>query len=124
ETKELWSNRELTMYMNSPVLEGDHLYGLTNKRKGQLFCAEAATGKVLWMTEGREGANAAILQTKDLLFILNNDAGLIVAKKSAKGFEQVARYSVADSATYAHPVIWGKRILIKDDAAVALWSLE
>jgi outer membrane protein assembly factor BamB len=124
ETRELWSNRELTMYMNSPVLEGDHLYGMTNKRKGALFCAEVATGKILWTTEGREGANAAILHTKDLLFILNNDAGLIVARKNPKAFEQVAKYSVADSATYAHPVIWGKQILIKDDAAIALWTLE
>ncbi len=124
ETRELWSNRELTMYMNSPVLEGDHLYGMTNKRKGALFCAEAATGKILWTTEGREGANAAILHTKDLLFILNNDAGLIVARKNPKAFEQVAKYSVADSATYAHPVIWGRQILIKDDAAIALWTLE
>jgi outer membrane protein assembly factor BamB len=124
ETKELWSNRELTMYMNSPVLDGDYLYGMTNKRKGALFCAEAATGKVLWTTEGREGANAAILHARDLLFILNNDAGLIVARKNPKAFEPVAKYSVADSATYAHPVIWGKQILIKDDAAIALWTLE
>ncbi|MDQ3009685.1 MAG: PQQ-like beta-propeller repeat protein [Acidobacteriota bacterium] len=124
EPKEVWRNAELTMYMNSPVLDGDHLFGMTNKRKGQLFCAEAATGKVLWTTEGREGANAAILQAKDLLFILNNDGGLIVARKSPKGFEQVAKYSVADSATYAHPIVFGNRILIKGDAAIALWSLE
>jgi len=124
DTKQLWHNRELTMYMNSPVLDGEHFFGMTNKRKGALFCAEAATGKVLWTTEGREGANAAILQAKDLLFILNNDAGLIVARKSTKGFEQVARYSVADSSTYAHPVIQGKQILIKDDAAITLLSLD
>ncbi len=124
EAKELWHNRELTMYMNSPVLEGDHFYGMTNKRKGSIFCAQAATGKVLWSTEGREGANAAILHSKDLLFVLNNDAGLIVAKKNSAAFEQVARYSLADSATYAHPVIWGKNILVKDDASIALWALE
>ncbi len=124
ETKELWSNKELTMYMNSPVLSGGHFFGMTNKRKGSLFCAETATGKVLWSTEGREGANAAILHTKDLLFVLNNDAGLIVAKKNAAKFEQLAKYTVADSATYAHPVIWGKSILVKDDASIALWNLE
>lgn len=110
--------------MNSLVLEGDHFYGMTNKRKGSIFCAQAATGKVLWSTEGREGANAAILHSKDLLFVLNNDAGLIVAKKNSAAFEQVARYSLADNATYAHPVIWGKNILVKDDASIALWALE
>lgn len=124
EAKQLWHNRELTLYMNSPVLEGDHFYGMTNKRKGSIFCAEAATGKILWSTEGREGANAAILHTKDLLFVLNNDAGLIVAKKSAAGFEQLAKYSVGESATYAHPVIWGKHVLVKDDASIALLAVE
>jgi outer membrane protein assembly factor BamB len=123
-TKQIWHNPEIAMYMNSPVIEGDYLFGMSSKRKGQYFCLEAATGKVLWATEGREGANAAILNAKDALLILTNDASLIVAKKSAKGFEQVAKYSVADSPTYAHPAPMGKMILIKDDASMALWSLE
>jgi outer membrane protein assembly factor BamB len=123
-TKQVWHNPEIAMYMNSPVLEGDHLFGMSSKRKGQYFCMEAATGKVLWTTEGREGFNAAILNAKDALLILTSDANLIVAKKSAKGFEQVAKYSVADSATHAHPVLMGKMILVKDDAAMVLWSLE
>jgi len=123
-TKQVWHNPEIAMYMNSPVLEGDHLYGMSSKRKGQYFCLEAATGKLLWTTEGREGFNAAILNTKDALLILTSDANLVVAKKSAKGFEQVAKYSVADRATYAHPVLMGKHILVKDDATIALWGLE
>jgi outer membrane protein assembly factor BamB len=124
EPKELWRNAELTMYMNSPVLDGDHLFGMTNKRKGQLFCADAATGKLLWTTEGREGVNAAILNTKDLLFILTSDASLIIARKSTKGFEQAAKYPVANSATFAHPALIGKQILVKDESSVSLFSLE
>jgi outer membrane protein assembly factor BamB len=123
-TKEIWRNPDIAMYMNSPVLEGDHLFGMSSKRKGQYFCLDAATGKVLWVTEGREGVNAAILNTKDALLILTSDANLIVAKKSAKEFEQVAKYSVADSATYAHPVVLGKKILIKADVAMVLWGVE
>jgi len=122
--KQVWNNPEIAMYMNSPVLEGDHLFGMSSKRKGQFFCLEAATGKILWTTEGREGAGAAILNAKDVLLILTSDASLIVAKKSAKGFEQLAKYSVADSATHAHPVAIGKSILIKDDGAIALWNIE
>jgi outer membrane protein assembly factor BamB len=122
--KQVWHNPEIAMYMNSPVLDGDYLFGMSSKRKGQYFCLEAATGKVLWATEGREGANASILNAKDALLILTSDANLIVAKKSVKGFEQVAKYSVADSSTYAHPAPMAKMILVKDDAAMALWSLE
>jgi hypothetical protein len=31
---------------------------------------------------------------------------------------------VADSETWAHPVVIGKQILIKDKSTLALWSLE
>src|SRR5262249_36935635 len=123
-TKQVWHNPEIAMYMNSPVLDGDHLFGMSAKRKGQYFCLEPATGKVLWTTEGREGFNASILNAKDVLLILNSDAGLIVAKKSAERFEQLAKYSVADSPTYAYPLMIGRRILVKDDASIAMWSLE
>jgi outer membrane protein assembly factor BamB len=123
-TKQVWHNPELTMYMNSPVLDGQYFYGMSAKRKGQFFCAEAATGKVLWATEGREGNQAAVLNAKGALLILTSDANLIVAKKATDKFQQLAKYSVADSATYAHPVLLGKKILIKDDATLALWSIE
>jgi hypothetical protein len=78
----------------------------------------------LWTTEGREGDNAAVLASGDLIFILTTDANLTVAKKSDKKLESIARYSVADSSTWAHPVLIGKHIVVKDDANLALWSLE
>jgi outer membrane protein assembly factor BamB len=124
QTQPVWSNPELTLYMNSPVLEGDHLYGLTNKRKGMFFCLEAATGKLLWQTEGREGATAATLSTKEALFFLTSDASLVVLKKSPAGFQQLAKYTVADSSTYAHPVLLGKQVLVKDEGNLSLWSFE
>jgi hypothetical protein len=47
-----------------------------------------------------------------------------VATKSTKGFEQVARYTVADSPTWSHPVILGKQLLVKDEANLILWSFD
>lgn len=122
--KQVWHNPKVAMYMNSPVLDGDLLFGLSSQRKGQFFCLDARTGEILWTTEGREGENAAVLSAGPVLFFLTNDAKLIVAKKSAKGFEPVARYTVADSPTWPHPVVLGKQILVKDDANLTLWSLE
>jgi len=119
--KLIWKTEVGSGY-SSPVVSKDRAW--IHARKGQYFCLEAATGKVLWITEGREGANAAILNAKDALLILTSDANLIVAKKSAKGLEQVAKYSVADSATYAHPVAMGNRILVKDDASISLLAFE
>lgn len=124
QIKEVWHNPKVAMYMSSPVLDGDYLYGLSNLRKGQFFCLDARTGEVLWTTEGREGANASLLDAKNVLFMLTSDAELIIASKSAKGFEQRARYTVADTPTWAHPVVIGKQILIKDEANLTLWNIE
>ena len=47
--------------MSTPVLEGRPLYGLSHRKKGQLFCLDAATGKTVWLSEGRQGDNAALV---------------------------------------------------------------
>ncbi len=112
------------MYMNSPILSGDMMFGLSHKNRGQFFCLDASTGKTLWTSEGRQGENAAMLMAGELMFLLTNDADLILARKSAKAFEIVKRYRVAESPTWAHPVITGNRILIKDASTLALWSLD
>ena len=122
--KQVWHNPEVTMYMSSPVLDGDNLYGMSSQRKGQYFCLNARTGEVIWKTEGREGNQASIVNAGGVLLFLTADANLIVAQKSTKGFEPLARYTVADSATFAHPAIVGRQILVKDDGALSLWNIE
>lgn len=124
EATEVWHNPEICMYMSSPVLDGDYLYGLSEKRKGQFFCLNAATGKVVWLTEGRAGYNTALVQTKGLLFLLTDEAKLIVARKGTRSFEPLKTYVVADNLIMTHPVVSGRQILIKDSEGLALWSLE
>jgi hypothetical protein len=100
------------------------LYGLSALRKGQFFCLDVRTGAALWTTEGREATNAALLHTKNYYFLLTDDAELIVAAKSVKGFEQVAKYTVADQPTWSFPILLDKQILIKDESHLTLWSIE
>jgi len=124
ETEKLWQNPEVSMYMNSPVVSGDYLFGLSHKRKGQFFCIDARTGQALWTSDGREGDNAAILAAGKFLFLLTDGADLIVARSDAIQFEVLKKYSVADSPTWAHPVLIGNRVLIRDASSLALLSLE
>ncbi len=58
------------------------------------------------------------------LFSLTDWAELIVARTDPKQFEVLKKYSVADSPTWAHPVVVGKTILVKDATNLALLSLE
>lgn len=124
ETEQVWLNSQVSMYMNSPVGSGDYLFGLSHQRKGQFFCLDARTGKTQWISNGREGDNAAIVAAGSFLFLLTDASDLLIAKNSATQFEVLKKYPVAESPTWAHPVVVGKGILIKDRATIALLSFD
>ncbi len=119
----LWHNPDLWMYTNSPVLHGDLLYAFSTQRKGQFFCLDARSGKTLWATQGRQGDYSSLLSAGDVLFSLDNDATLQVIEPSSTAWKTLAQYTVANSPTWAHPVILGDRLLVKDATGLYLWKL-
>ncbi len=119
EASVVWNNKENEMYMNSPVVEGNLLFGLSARNKGQFFCIDANTGKTLWQSPGRMGENAAIINAGSVFFLLTNDANLIVVPANAKEYAPLVQYTVATSPTWAHPVVAGSRILVKDETTLA-----
>jgi outer membrane protein assembly factor BamB len=112
------------MFMSNPVLSGNTLYGMSHLRGGQFFALDANSGATLWRTEGREANNSAVVLAGDLLFLLNNDGDLVVARTTQTGFTQVTRYEVSASATWAQPAISGNRLFVKDESHVTLWTVE
>jgi outer membrane protein assembly factor BamB len=124
ETETLWENQNVSMFMSSPVLVGNTLYGLSQRASGQLFSLDARNGQVLWLGPPREATNASVVKSGDLLFFLNDDAELIVAKSNPSRLEVFRRYTVADSATWAQPTITGDRVFVKDASTLALWTLR
>ncbi|MBM3242482.1 serine/threonine protein kinase [Candidatus Poribacteria bacterium] len=123
-TEQIWHNPKVSMYMNSPVLSGDLLFGFSPQRSGHFFCLDVRTGSTLWTSDDQQGENAAILSAEEVLFFLTNNAKLFVVKRNVNGFEPIIQYTVADSPTWAHPVILGNQILIKDASTLARWSVE
>jgi outer membrane protein assembly factor BamB len=119
-----WETREASMFLSNPVVIGDTVFGLSHLNSGQFFALDATTGQVLWRDRPRRATNSALVKAADLLFVLNEDAELIVARSSRTGFEPITRYSVGNSATWAQPAISGTRIFIKDVSSLALWSLH
>jgi len=121
-TETIWQNKDVSMYMSSPVVSGDLVFGFTERRRGQFYCLRPTDGSVVWTSEGRQGDNAAIVAAGSVLLLLTPDASLTVARQTDKAFTPVRKYTVADSPTWAHPVVMGRGILIKDDKTLALWE--
>ena len=115
----VWENPEVASYMSSPVVAGDRVYGLSHKKKGQFYCLDALTGKTIWLSEGRQGDNAALLAGGGALFLLTTESELLVANAAGASFSVLKRYSVAASPTWAHPVVLGEGVLVKDAESLA-----
>jgi outer membrane protein assembly factor BamB len=124
EAQEVWNNKENQMYLNSPVLMGNTLFGFSPLKKGQFFAIDADTGKTVWQGPGRMGENAAILNVGgQFLLLLLNDATLVVLAANAKEYLPAAHYTVAKSPTWAHPVLLGRQLLIKDENTLASFEI-
>jgi len=123
-TKELWSNPDLAPQFNTPVLKDGFLFGLSNS--GNLYCINAENGQTAWKDETQRDRSGftAIVDAGSCLLALPSSSELIVYKPSKNQYEELAKIKVADTPTYAHPVIAGSRIFIKDQDSVALLTIQ
>jgi outer membrane protein assembly factor BamB len=120
----VWETKEVSIFLSNPALISDTLFGLSERASGRFFALDAKTGKVLWLDQPRGVTNTAVVKAGDLLFFLNDDAELLVARSSQTGFELLKRYTIADSATWAQPAISDNRVFIKDVTSLAMWTLK
>lgn len=119
---EVWNNDDVSFYMNTPVLVGDRLVGFSQYKRGQFVCLDARSGKTLWTGPGRQGDNAALLVADGLVIALTTAAELSFLDVGGEELRTLAHYRVAESATWAHPVVRGSRILVKDATRLSAWS--
>ena len=122
--EEVWKNKDTWTYMSSPVLFDDIIVLFSDRRKGSYAMVDAKSGEVLWQSQGRVGENAALIRVGEFLLSLQNEGKLIIAKPSREKLELIREYTVADSQTWAHPVLFDNHILIKDKTNLTLWKLN
>jgi len=121
--RELWSNAKVATQFNTPVLTGGLLFGLS--AGGNLFCVDAKTGKTAWTDSTRHGRGfAAVVAAGPAVLALPSTSELIAFKPDAKAYTELARIKVATTPTYAHPLIAGNRIFIKNQDTLTMSTIE
>jgi outer membrane protein assembly factor BamB len=150
EAKQLWSNQDADVQFNSPVVKDGLLFGITPR--DEFFCMNMQDGKVAWKApaaqaprggqpggsgqaggkgKGRGGRGGgmggggygSIVDAGSVLIALTPSSQLIVFQPSDKAYTELARIKVADTKTYAYPVVSGSRIFIKDQDSVKLLTI-
>lgn len=121
--RELWSNPQLAPQYATPVLKDGMLYGLNDK--GFLYCMSAADGKQAWMNDiKRGGAFGALVDAGPVILALPSTSELIAYKPNPRQYEEVALIKVAETPTYAFPVVSGNRVFIKDQDSLAMFVIK
>jgi outer membrane protein assembly factor BamB len=116
----LWTNKQFGARFTTPVLKDGVLYGYNNG----LFCANAESGAALWTETSKRGQSAAILDAGAVILALTLNGELAAFKPSGTEYVELTRIKVASTETWAHPVIAGKRVFVRDSEKVGLWTFE
>jgi outer membrane protein assembly factor BamB len=137
--KELWSNPDISVQFNTPVLKNGLIFGLTPGN--EFFCLNAQNGQTAWTApvgpaggsgqagvgRGRGGGGSgygSIIDAGSVLLALTPSSQLIAFQPSDKAYTELARIKVADTPTHAHPIVTGNRIFVKDQDSVTLWTID
>ena len=133
----VWQNADDSLMFNTPVLKDGVFYGLSSVNN--VFCVNVESGKTAWSASlasndqqsagggGRRrgrGGYGSIVDAGSVLFALTPAGELVVFEPNAKEFKRLAGYKVAEGGSYAYPVVAGKRIFVKDQDAVTMWTIE
>lgn len=120
--KQVWENEDLLVVFNNPVLHEGLLFGATDQ--GKIFCMKAESGEVGWIDTERRGMFCATVDAGEAIVSLFDGGTLVAFEPSGKGYEELVRIQVAAGGTFAHPILAGKRVIVKHAEAVTLFTLE
>ena len=124
--------------MNSPVIEGDYIYGICSY--GQLRCLRLTTGERVWETqavtrEKARNASAFVVRNGDRYFINNDRGELIIARLAPTGYSEISRAALIrptsapggrrelGAVNWSHPAYAGKSVFARNDEEIVCVSL-
>lgn len=117
---ETWTKPRFTPDFNDMVLFEDHLYGFT----GMIFaCFDAKTGEQKWKG-GRYGKGQVLLvERSGALIVLSEKGEVVLLKADPNSHQELARFQAIDGKTWAHPVLVGDRLFVRNAEEAACYRL-
>ncbi|MBM82969.1 MAG: serine/threonine protein kinase [Planctomycetaceae bacterium] len=122
--KQLWHQRKVALDMSTAVMNGKYLYGMSHYGKGRLFCLDPNSGDIKWQGPGRLGSNVTFLSIPGHIVALTDSGEVQIVAATPDEYKKVASYQVAETATWAPPVLLEDSLLIKDTTSLIRWSLK
>lgn len=123
EAKEIYKGKS-TVHTGAVVLVGDHVYAQTDN--GKLLCLELKTGKEVWSVPSIPG-KGTLLGADGRLIARNEKGAVSLVEASPQGAKEVGRFNserVGGEQGWAHPVVFGKKLYVRDWDALTCYDLK
>jgi outer membrane protein assembly factor BamB len=118
---EVYFTKEMRNHHSSSVLVGEHLYGFSG---GILTAMRFDTGEVAW--KDRSVGKGALVYADGLLYLLSENGVVGLAEATPEGYREKGRFRIPQDSlpTWAHPVVAGGHLFLRDQDTVYAYDLR
>jgi outer membrane protein assembly factor BamB len=120
---ENWVNPDFGTSFNTPVLKDGYLYA-HEARMGKLYCLNALSGKTCWADTTAQNRFASILDLGKVLLSLPANGKILVFEPNPEKYVQKVTYKIAETEVYAHPLVVGDKIYVKEQELLTCWQVK
>jgi len=118
--QESWSNNAQG-YMSTPVIIDGHAYlHMGNQR---FTCIDLKTGTRVWNSDSF-GKYASLVAQGDRILALDERGILLLIKADPKGFQLLDQRKVAAEDTWAHLVVCGEEVFVRELRAMSAFRWQ
>lgn len=110
------------------ILLDGHIYG-GREDKNVVYCAEMATGKVLWEERGAGQRSTSVISADGKLYVRYQDGTVAMAKATTEGYSEISTFKTPgsgekDQPSWAHPVISDGKLYLREDDSILVYDLK
>lgn len=118
--RQVYFTREMMNHHASSVLVGDYLYGFSNSI---LTAMNFDTGQVAW--RDRSVGKGSVIYADQRLYLFSEDGVAGLAEATPAGYREHGRFEISTGnlPTWAHPVVSGGRLFIRDQDRIVAYSV-
>jgi outer membrane protein assembly factor BamB len=120
---ENWVNPDFGTSFNTPVLKDGFIFA-HDARLGKAYCLNAITGRTCWADTIAQNRFVSTLDLGKELLSLPANGKLLVFEPNHEKYVQKANYKIADTEVYAHPLVVGDKIYIKEQELLTCWQVK
>ena len=119
--QEVYFTREMRNHHSSSVLVGEHLYGFSG---GVLTAMRFDTGEVAW--KDRSVGKGSLVYADGNLYCLSENAVVGLVEATPEAYRERGRFRIPQDSlpTWAHPVVAGGRLYIRDQDTVYAFDVR